>query len=94
MSAVFVSLSLCLSAGVTLAADLPVDVAAFVEERQQCDHFRGEEAYDEARAAEINKALDRYCSGTDARLAKLKAKYSKGPATAVTALDEFEDRIE
>jgi hypothetical protein len=94
LSAVFVSLSLCLSAGATRASELPADVATFVEERQQCDHFRGEDAYDEARAKEINTALDRYCTGTDARLAKLKAKYSKGPAAVATALGEFKDRIE
>lgn len=89
-----ISLLLSSLASVTFAADLPADVASFVEDRQLCDHFRGEEAYDEARAVEINTALDRYCTGTDARLAKLKAKYSKGPAAVVTALSEFEDRIE
>jgi hypothetical protein len=94
LSTISAALFLCLPAGVTFAVDLPADVAAFVEERQQCDHFRGEDAYDEARAKEINAALDRYCTGTDARLAKLKAKYSKGPAAVATALGEFENRIE
>jgi predicted lipoprotein len=94
LSVISVSLFLCLPAAAAIAADLPADVAAFVEERQHCDHFRGEDAYDEARAKEINAALDRYCTGTDARLAKLKAKYSKGPAAVATALGEFEDRIE
>ncbi len=80
-------------AGAAHAADLPADVSAFVEERQQCDHFRGEEPYDEARRVEIDSALDRYCRGTDARLAKLKTKY-RHDAAVCDALAAFEDKIE
>ncbi len=76
------------------AAELPTDVKTFLANREQCDHFRGEEAYDEARGAEINKALDKYCKGTDAALKKLKAKYRKGPPAVIEALAALEDTVE
>jgi hypothetical protein len=77
-----------------LAEDLPADVAAFLEDRQQCEHFLGEEPYDAQRAAEIDAALARYCRGTDARLAQLKQKYQAGPAAVRTVLGTLDDRIE
>lgn len=76
------------------AAEMPADVKTFLANREQCDHFRGEEAYDEARGAEISKALDRYCKGTDAALKKLRAKYRKGPPDVVKALAALEDTVE
>lgn len=85
---------LLLCAGAAVAQNLPADVAAFVADREQCDHFRGEEPYDAERGREIDAALDRYCRGTDARLAALKKKYAKGPASVSKMLAGFEDRIE
>ncbi len=85
---------LLLAGGVVRAADLPADVGAFVEERQTCDHFRGEGSDDPQRQAEIDAALDRYCTGSDARLAALKMKYANGPDAVRAALAEFEERIE
>ena len=35
----------------------PREVAAFIERRAGCNHFLGEEPYDEARSAEIEEAL-------------------------------------
>lgn len=88
-------LSLALAhATLAFADDLPSDVADFIAERQQCDHFRGEDASDPARHAEITAALERYCRGTDARLAALKAKYRNGPSSAQDALAVFDDHIE
>lgn len=75
------------------AAELPEDVLSFVEERQTCDHFRGEGSDDKDRQAEIDAALDRYCTGTDARLAALRLKY-RDQSAVVEALEAFEDRIE
>jgi hypothetical protein len=76
------------------AAEFPTDVKTFLANREQCDHFRGEEAYDEARGAEIDKALDTYCTGTDAALKKLRVKYRKGPPDVAKALAALEDTIE
>ena len=49
----------------------PEDVATFQERRTQCDHFRGEEPYDETRARFLTEQLGKYCAGSDAELAKL-----------------------
>jgi hypothetical protein len=81
-------------AGPALSADVPRDIAAFVADRQQCDHFRGEEPYDEARRQEIAAALDRFCRGTDARLADLRKKYRKAPEKIRRMLSGFEHPIE
>ncbi|WP_338664373.1 hypothetical protein VQH23_04235 [Pararoseomonas sp. SCSIO 73927] len=75
------------------AAELPRDVAAFTARRDRCDHFRGEESDDPARAAEIARALDRNCRGTDAELARLKRRHAGNPA-ARARLDRYEARVE
>ncbi|MGF9563492.1 hypothetical protein [Neorhizobium sp. JUb45] len=76
------------------AASLPSDVQTFVSERENCDHFRGEEPYDADRRREIEAALDRYCRGTDARLDGLKKKYRNAPAAVRDLLNGFEYPIE
>lgn len=76
------------------AASLPSDVQTFVAERENCDHFRGEEPYDAERKREIEAALDRYCGGTDARLQGLKKKYRNAPAAVRDVLNAFEYPIE
>jgi hypothetical protein len=43
------------------AAALPADVVAFRTKRDECDHFRGEEPTDKARAVFLTKAMERYC---------------------------------
>lgn len=74
-------------------AKLPVDVARFIEKRDGCDHFRGEEPYDEERRQFLLKNMNELCKGTDARLAQLKRKYAGRPAI-VGKLDDYEKRIE
>ena len=78
---------------------LPREVRAFIERREGCDHFRGEpvpEPEDDpegARRKQIESALAKLCTGTDAELGRLRARYRKD--TAVTAaLADFEDDIE
>jgi hypothetical protein len=73
--------------------NLPNDVAIFIGKREGCDHFRGEEAYDEERGQFINDNLERLCTGTDAELGGLKAKYA-ARADIMERLSEFEDGIE
>jgi glyoxylase-like metal-dependent hydrolase (beta-lactamase superfamily II) len=72
---------------------IPEDVASFVERRHVCDHFRGEDPYSPERRAEINRATEKYCRGTDRELEALRVKYRNTRALAA-ALEEFERNIE
>ncbi len=72
---------------------LPADVVAFCKRRDQCDHFRGEEPGDEARATELATALEKACRGTDADLARLRQRY-RGNAAIIAALRKYEDQVE
>lgn len=72
---------------------LPDEVRDFVARRDQCDHFRGEEASSEKRQAYLDEQLKKYCAGTDAQLAQLKKKYAGQPAVG-KALARFDARIE
>ena len=74
-------------------AAMPPDVASFLEERESCDHWRGEEGYDADRRAEISWSVCQYCTGTDSKLANLKRKYHDSKAV-MSRLDELESRIE
>lgn len=74
-------------------ASLPAEVAAFRERSDECDHFRGEDPYDEERAAFLSEALTRTCTGTDAELKALRAQYAGDPRV-LTALAEYEDEAE
>ena len=78
----------------SLAEDaLPKDVSSFLELRESCDHWRGEYGYDKERQADINWSICQSCSGTDAKLAKLKHKY-KNQENILTKLNELESEIE
>ncbi len=72
---------------------VPKDVDQFLDRREACDHFRGEDGYDEERRLEIQRALCETCLGTDAELARLKAKYKKVESVQVR-LEVFESHIE
>lgn len=88
---------LCVIVGSANAAagKLPADVAKYVEQREGCDHFRGEvpDPPDARRMKEIERQIRKLCTGTDKRLAKLKRKYAKDPAV-MKRLNAFEDNIE
>ena len=73
--------------------DLPADVLAFVHKRESCDHFRGEEAYDEDRQAFLNEMIAKECTGTYRDLAKLRAAYAENPEV-LASLSQFETQIE
>ena len=68
-------------------------VAAFIAKRDKCDHFRGEEAYDQARGRFIAAQTKRYCTGTDRRLKALRARYAKHPKQ-LAKLADYEESIE
>ena len=57
----------------------PRDVQSFLNRRNTCDHFRGEPFEGNTpeqteRRAFIVQQLERYCTGTDKRLAALKQR--------------------
>jgi hypothetical protein len=59
------------------SADLPNDVLRFIERRDACEHFFGEEPYDKDRLAFLEWSVCKNCFGTDSDLAHLKVKYKK-----------------
>jgi hypothetical protein len=71
----------------------PSDLARFIERRDGCDHFRGEEPYDKERRAFLNQKMNELCPGTDKALAGLKEKYRKNKK-AMAVLNEYESQIE
>jgi hypothetical protein len=75
------------------APPLPVEIVAFRKRRGECDHFRGEEAYDARRAAFLAAEVRRTCAGTDRALADLRRRHARD-ARALAALKDYEDRIE
>ena len=87
----------CIGLGSALAAEprLPSDVAKYVEQREGCDHFRGEfpDPPDKQRMKQIERELRKLCTGTDKKLAQLKRKYARNPVV-LNRLSEFEEKIE
>lgn len=71
----------------------PDEVTRYMVDRDSCDHFRGEEAYDVERLAFLQENIAELCTGTDTRLAVLRQRYAQDPAV-MAALGGYEDRIE
>lgn len=88
---------LCFVLGSAHAAEkrLPPDVAKYVEQREGCDHFRGEfpDPPDQQRMREIEQEIRKLCTGTDRKLSKLKRKYARNQMV-MKRLNEFEENIE
>jgi len=84
---------LCFCGAASAGNALPKDVTLFVEQREACDHWRGEYGYDSARQADIDRAVCESCVGTDDKLAKLKRKY-QGKQAILQKLEAFEADIE
>lgn len=76
-----------------LGPPLPAEVTAFVEQRDLCDHFRGEDPYDEERRQFLDRNIVELCTGTDEKLAVLKRKYQDNEAVR-SALAGYEINIE
>jgi hypothetical protein len=72
---------------------LPKDVSIFIENRDLCDHFRGEDPYDEERRVFLEENISKFCTGTDAELSKLKKKYSKNQSI-MGILNQYEEKVE
>jgi hypothetical protein len=78
--------------------DYPHEVRAFLDQREECDHFRGEpwpegdDADAIARRKQLHKAMAKLCEGTDARLAELRTAY-RDDAVISRVLAGFENEI-
>jgi hypothetical protein len=70
-------LAVALGAGHSPAA--PSDIDRYVARRAACDHFRGEEPYDAARAAFLASRIRATCANIDAQRAALRRKYRHDP---------------
>lgn len=77
---------------------LPPEIAAYILDRDACDHFRGE-PYEGNSPGQIERrefifeSLEIYCPGTDRRLAALKKRY-KHNAEVMRRLKYYEEQIE
>jgi hypothetical protein len=88
--------ALCLPAW---AADstLPVEVAAFIKQRDVCERFLSESEQADPNDIERQKYLDKnliqYCTGSDAELRRLKRLYASD-ARIMQRLSGYETDIE
>lgn len=72
---------------------LPKDVVAYVERRNECEHFIGEEPYDEARRKYLTRVIRETCANANRDLAALRAEY-RGRPEVLEALADFYDLAE
>ena len=86
--------SLALLAACATSAPTP-DLAAYLERRANCDHFRGEfpDPPDPERMREVENGIAQFCPGSDAQLARLKLRYKDDPSVT-KQLAELEPQIE
>lgn len=87
----------CVCAGLSACAHgpLPGDVARFLEQREACEHARGEfpDPPDPERVREVLTIVSENCTGTDERLAALRERY-KTNAAVTARLAGYESVIE
>jgi hypothetical protein len=70
---------------------LPEDVKKFIERRDECHHWAGEEPYDKARAKQIDKAMTGLkCDSIERDVAALRRKYT-AEAAVQSALANTEE---
>jgi hypothetical protein len=74
------------------ASGLPADVVALTENFELCEHFAGEEPYDDARRAEIDAAIEANCRPVKNALPGLKTKYA-GNAAVMAVLTHWEELV-
>jgi hypothetical protein len=74
-------------------ASAPRAVAHFIERRAGCNHFLGEEPYDRARAAELEKTIKELGCVRIARDERLLRQRYRLSAATLLLLDETEDLI-
>lgn len=54
---------------------MPADVQTFIERENSCQHFAGEEPYDDARRRELEAAIARFCDDREKIFADLVARH-------------------
>lgn len=70
------------------APPLPPEVKSWLSRFEQCEHWAGEEPYDEARGKEIDAAFDKLrCKDISADAQKLEQRY-KNDAAVMHAIEE------
>ena len=81
MARILTGLALVIACGSSALADaLPQDAARYIDRREGCNHWAGEEGYDAARRAEINKAIDDLrCTALDKDERVLRHRYRHNP---------------
>jgi hypothetical protein len=88
-SAALLAAMVCLSSAAIAAT--PRDVARYIDRREGCNHWAGEEGYDAARRAEINKAIaELRCTALDHDEKDLRHRYRHNPA-ALRAIQKAHD---
>lgn len=79
--------------------DYPHEIRAFIDQRDSCDHFRGEpwpegdSTHERERRRKLASAMKTACAGTDARLLALREKY-RNDESVVAALATYDNDIE
>jgi hypothetical protein len=71
MKRLFAICGVFLACSATAQSRFPADLERFIERRDICDHFRGEEPYDQERCEFLHQRLLEFCVGTDKQLAEL-----------------------
>lgn len=60
---------------IRIYCDMPADVQAFIARENSCQHFAGEEPYDDARRRELEAAIARFCDDREKIFADLVARH-------------------
>ena len=71
------------------ARGMPADVQAFMVRWLDCDHWLGEEPYDEERRREIDAAVQVTCPGLDEEGRLIRSRYADNPEV-LARLRDFE----
>ena len=57
----------------------PQDIDTYIQNACECNYFRGEYGYDEARNKELDRQMDKYCKPLPQDYKILQEKYSDKP---------------
>lgn len=72
--------AICFSSAVWARKDLPSDVRDLLSRMQECEHWAGEEAYDEERKMQIAAGIDKArCADLESDKKKALQKYKAQP---------------
>jgi len=78
-----------------IKAGLPADVGKVIDRMTGCNHWAGEEAYDEDRKQQIHKAVDELrCKDLESDKTKLLKKYKAKESAIKKAFKEAETMSE